>query len=64
MPKVQEFYSINETKKQSALRVYHNNSACVPGKDIPAVERRPGKGPGKEVYRLCDDCDKLNKLNK
>ena len=37
-------------------RVYHNNSACPPGRDIPANERRSGTGG----YRLCKDCNKHN----
>lgn len=57
MPTVPAFYSINEAKKPAANRVHHNNGACVPGRDIPANERKPGTGG----YRLCDDCIKLNK---
>ena len=56
MPKVAEFYSINEVKKRAANRVHHNNSACPPGRDIPQNERRQGTG----TYRLCDDCIRLN----
>jgi hypothetical protein len=56
MPKVADFYSINESSKPPANRVYHNNGACPPGRDIPAHERRSGTGG----YRLCDDCSKLN----
>jgi hypothetical protein len=52
MPKVAEFYSINEAKKPLEKRVYHDNNACAPGRDIPANERQPGKGG----YRHCDDC--------
>jgi hypothetical protein len=50
------FYSINEIHKPAGNRVYHNNSACPPGRDIPEAERRPGTGG----YRLCHDCEKLN----
>ncbi len=57
MPKVPEFYSVNEATKPSANRVHHNNSACPPGRDIPQHERRQGTGN----YRLCDDCDRLNR---
>ena len=56
MPKTAAFYSINEEKKPVAHRVHHNNSACIPGRDIPQSERRNGTGG----YRLCDDCQKLN----
>ena len=40
MPSVPAFYSINEALKPVDNRVYHNNSACPPGRDIPANERR------------------------
>ena len=56
MPAVAAFYSINEVNKLPANRVYHNNSACPPGRDIPANERRQGTGN----YRLCNDCNNLN----
>jgi hypothetical protein len=56
MTTVADFYSMNETKKTADKRVYHNNGTCPPGRDIPASERRNGKGG----YRLCDDCKKLN----
>jgi hypothetical protein len=56
MPQVADFYSINEANKPAANRVYHNNSACPPGRDIPANERRKGTGN----YRLCQDCQNLN----
>jgi hypothetical protein len=56
MPKVAAFYSVNETAKPAHNRVHHDNSACPPGRDIPANERRTGTGN----YRLCDDCKKLN----
>jgi len=46
------FYSVNEAKKAPAHRVYHNNTACPPGRDIPHHERRAGTGG----YRLCHDC--------
>ena len=57
MPRVPEFYSVNEEKKSPAHRVHHNNSACPPGRDIPQHERRQGTGN----YRLCEDCDRLNR---
>ena len=56
MPKVPDFYSINEVLKPAENRVYHNNSACPPGRDIPANERRAGTGG----YRLCKDCNERN----
>jgi hypothetical protein len=52
MPKVAEFYSINEKDKPQEKRVHHKNSACPPGRDIPQHERRSGTGG----YRLCNDC--------
>lgn len=52
MPKVPDFYSINEVNKPANDRVYHNNGACAPGRDIPQNERRPGQGN----YRLCRVC--------
>jgi len=57
MPLTAPFYSVNEAQKAPILRVHHNNSACPPGRDIPAWERRQGTGG----YRLCDDCDRLNR---
>lgn len=56
MPKVPDFYSINEADKLALNRVYHDNGACPLGRRIPPNERRPGTGG----YRLCDDCKKLN----
>jgi hypothetical protein len=57
MPSTSAFYSINESKKPEGKRVHHNNSACPPGRDIPQNERRQGSGG----YRLCEDCEKLNR---
>jgi hypothetical protein len=56
MPKVADFYSINEAKKPAGSRVYHDNGACPSGRDIPLNERRFGTAG----YRLCDDCRRLN----
>jgi hypothetical protein len=56
MPEALDFYSINEAQKPEANRVYHNNSACAPGRDIPVNERRLGTGG----YRLCKDCTERN----
>ena len=60
MPATPPFYSVNEIKKPVQLRVYHNNSACPAGKDIPKHEQLPGTGN----YRLCDDCAKMNRDGK
>jgi hypothetical protein len=57
MPRVPDFYSINEAAKPPANRVYHNNGACPPGRDIPQNERRSGTNG----YRLCDDCAERNR---
>jgi hypothetical protein len=56
MPLVAAFYSVNEVAKPEHKRVYHNNGACPPGRDIPQSERRIGQGG----YRLCQDCVNLN----
>ncbi len=56
MPATAAFHSINEAAKPAANRVYHDNSACRPGQDIPHNERRSGTGG----YRLCDVCKPLN----
>jgi len=58
MPNVPAFHSVNETKKPAADRVYHNNSACAPGRDIPQWERVPGLGG----YRLCDKCQEETRM--
>lgn len=60
MPKVPDFYSVNESKITASLRRYHNNGACAPGRDIPKHEQSLGKGPGTEIYELCGDCVKAN----
>jgi hypothetical protein len=56
MSSVPAFHSINEVKKPPTLRVHHNNSACVAGRDISPNERRPGTGD----YRLCHASAVLN----
>jgi hypothetical protein len=56
MTLVPAFYSLNEIHKPATHRVYHNNNACPPGRDIPQKERLLGTGS----YRLCEDCNKLN----
>ncbi len=55
--RVPDFYSINEARKPAPKRAYHNNDACILGRDIPQNDKRNGTGG----YRLCDDCEKLNK---
>lgn len=60
MPPVSDFHSVNEAKKAVDKRVYHNNSTCPAGRDIPAHERKPGKGG----YRLCDDCERQNRAGR
>jgi hypothetical protein len=57
MPATSEFYSINEVKKPSQNRVYHDNSACPSGRDIPQLERRYGTSG----YRRCEDCYRLDR---
>jgi hypothetical protein len=37
VPKVEDFYSVNEVNKPPEDRVYHNNSACHSGRDIPSM---------------------------
>jgi hypothetical protein len=56
MPRTAAFYSINEAAKPTNRQVYHDNSACPPGRDIPLNERRQGTGGN----RLCQDCQNLN----
>ncbi len=57
MPKTPAFYSVNEALKAPAQRVYHDNSACPSGRDIPQNERRLGTGG----YRLCHNCENLDR---
>jgi hypothetical protein len=57
MANVYPFHSINEQYKPTSKQVHHNNSACPPGRDIPAHERRQGTNN----YRLCNDCAELNR---
>jgi hypothetical protein len=40
MSKVPSFHSISELLKPVIDRVYHNNEACAPGREVPANERR------------------------
>lgn len=55
MPSVTAFYSINQTKKLVKDRVYHNNSKCAPGRDIPLRERKHGASG-----HLCEHCKRYN----
>jgi hypothetical protein len=57
MPRVPEFYSVNEYKKPNDEQVHHNNGKCGAGKSIPLHERLSGTGG----YRLCKDCAELNR---
>jgi len=47
VPKVDEFYSVNEFNKPPENRVYHNNSECHSGRDIQQNDRILG-----HTYRL------------
>lgn len=58
MSKVADFYSKLEKDKPADRRVYHNNGACPPGRDVKANgDDLPGTGG----YRLCNDCSELNR---
>jgi len=57
MPATFDFHSVNEANKPVDKRVFHNNTTCPAGRDIPAHERLPGDGG----YRHCDVCDRQNK---
>jgi hypothetical protein len=50
MPKVSPFHSVREPGKAPGHRVYHIYNNC------PAAERIRRKEPGKDNFRLCDDC--------
>ena len=56
MPRVPNFYSINEILKPSQNRRYHNNGTCSPGRDILQKDRRRGQSG----YQPCEDCERLN----
>ena len=56
MAPVPAFYSVNESQKLFANRLYHtNDTQCAPGRDIPKNERKLGNGG----YRLCARCANL-----
>jgi hypothetical protein len=59
MPSIPEFHSVNATK-DIGDHVYHNNSTCIAGRQIPRDERRPGTGG----YRLCEECERKNKQHR
>lgn len=48
--------SVNEVNKPPENRVYHNNSECHSGRDIPQHDRILGTNG----YRLCAHCIHLN----
>lgn len=52
MAKVAAFHS----KKESARKVYHNNSSCTEGNNIEKENRVSGTG-GRP---LCNHCDRLS----
>jgi hypothetical protein len=58
VPKIDDFYSVNEVNKPPRNRVYHNNRECHSGRDIPEHDRLFGKPTG---YRLCNHCIRLNR---
>lgn len=61
MPKMAAFYSVNEKDKEAKHRVHHDNGRCGAGKSIPTADVRLGTGPPGDPYRLCEDCEKINK---
>ena len=54
MVKIEAFFSVNERRKPPLHRVYHNDSSCPSGREIPENDRRVGTGG----YRICDRCEK------
>ena len=58
MPEVPAFHSVTQARKPEAHRIYHDNSRCFPGRDIPLHERLEGDGG----YRLCIECTRLAAL--
>ena len=43
MPRVDDFYSVNEINKPADQRVYHDNSACSSARHIPKTTDGPAK---------------------
>ena len=60
MPTTPAFYWIKESTKPIPDRVHHNNTWCTKAKDIPRSDRRPGTG----TYRLCRECEDLNRARR
>jgi hypothetical protein len=58
MSKVPDFHSINELLKPLVDRVYHDNEACAPGREVSAIDRREDRS----IYKLCGDCVLLDAL--
>jgi hypothetical protein len=56
MPAMKDQYSVREKDKPEEDRVYHNNSSCGPFSEIHKDDRRDGRNS----YRLCKDCKKIN----
>ena len=56
MPEMSDRYSVKEQDKAEDARVYHNNSSCGPYQEIHKDDIRYGRNG----YRLCKDCKKLN----
>ena len=57
MPTIPSYYWIRENTKAIPERNFHNNSFCEVGKAIPRSDRRLGTG----TYRLCRECEDLNR---
>jgi len=60
MPFTAAFHSVNELQKADADRIYHNNSACPTGREIPLNDRVAGNGG----YRVCPECEQRNRLGR
>jgi hypothetical protein len=59
MTSVPAFRSVVEATRQETQRVYHDDSACPSGKEIPATDRRGGRSD----YRRCEICAKLGRTS-
>jgi len=55
MAKVSPYYSINPTDPD----VWHDHDDCPSGQQIPATNKRPGKGPN-DSYRKCKHCNDMS----
>jgi hypothetical protein len=60
VPTTPPFYWIKESTKPIPDRAHHNNSNCAAAKDVPRADRRPGTGS----YRLCRQCEDLNRARR